>query len=396
MHVFWYLPTQGDERYLGSTIGQRQPTHKYLTQIAQAVDNLGYEGMLLGTGLKQDPWIVATSLITATEKLKFLVAHRPSILPPALAARMAATFDHISQGRLLLNIVTGGGPLKNEGVFLDHDERYAHTDEYLTVWRALLRGEEVNFHGKHVQIENAQLRFDPYTKPYPPLYFGGSSPAALEVAAKHVDVYLTWGEPPALAAEKINEVRRLAALHGRTVRFGIRLHVIVRETEREAWEAAERLIRYVNDDKIAASQAQFARSESEGQRRMQQLHGGRRDKLEISPNLWAGVGLVRGGAGTALVGDAESVYQRMKEYTDIGFDTFVLSGYPSLEESYHFAEGVFPLIRRDQIKLSAADSVFAYRAPEAADLRVLRRYDASESAEARLSENGSLSSALRP
>ena len=366
MHVFWYLPTQGDERYLGSPLGQRQPTYNYLKQITMAVDQLGYEGMLLGTGLKQDPWIVATSLIPHTERLKFLVAHRPSILPPALAARMTATFDHLSNGRILLNIVTGGGSLAKEGVFLDHEQRYEHTDEYLTIWRALLSGEKITFHGRHLQIEDAYQQFAPVQKPYPPLYFGGSSPAALRVAAKHVDVYLTWGEPPALAAEKIAEVRRLAAEYGRTVRFGIRLHVIVRETEREAWEAADRLIRYVDDETIAQAQRQMAGSESEGQRRMQQLHGGRRDQLEISPNLWAGVGLVRGGAGTALVGDPESVYARMKEYAALGIETFVLSGYPSLEESYSFAEGVFPLIRRDLGK-EHIQSV--------PDLRVLTRFD---------------------
>jgi len=366
MHVFWYLPTQGDERYLGTEIGQRRPTHRYLRQITEAVDQLGYEGMLLGTGLKQDPWIVATSLIAYTTQLKFLVAHRPSILPPALAARMVSTFDNISGGRILLNIVTGGGKLENEGVFLGHDERYEHTDEYLTVLRAILRGEEITFKGKHVQIEGAQQQFRPVQPPYPGLYFGGSSPAALEVAAKHVDVYLTWGEPPAQVAEKIGEVKRRAAAHGRTLRYGIRLQVIVRETDDEAWAAANNLIRYLSDEKIAQAAKRMSESESVGQQRIFALHGGRRDSLEVSPNLWAGIGLVRGGAGTALVGSPETVYQRMKEYTELGIGTFVLSGYPHLEEAYHFAEGVFPLIEREKSaasivppELTAAD-IFRY------------------------------------
>lgn len=343
MHIFWYLPTQGDERYLGSPEGQRAPTFAYLKQIAEAVDMLGYEAMLIGTGAKQDPWVIASALIPMTKRLKFLIAHRPSLLPPALAARMTATFDHLSEGRILLNIVAGGGSMESDGVFLSHDERYAHTDEYLSIWRALMRGESVTFHGKHLRIENARQQFGPYQRPYPPLYFGGSSSSALAVAAKHVDVYLTWGEPPAMVAEKIAVLRALAAAEGRTLRFGIRLHVIVRETTAEAWAAADRLLSRLDDATLAASQAAMAQSESEGQQRQRALHGGSRDNLEISPNLWAGVGLVRGGAGTALVGDPQTVYARMQEYAALGIDTFVLSGYPHLEEAYRFAEAIFPL-----------------------------------------------------
>jgi alkanesulfonate monooxygenase len=181
-------------------------------------------------------------------------------------------------------------------------------------------------------------------KPHPPLYFGGSSKVAIELAARQVDVYLTWGEPPALVAEKIAQVRRRAEELGRNIRFGIRLHIIVRETAQEAWNAANELIRYVDDETVANAQKSLARFDSEGQRRMSALHGGSRDNLEISPNLWAGVGLVRGGAGTALVGDAETVAQRLLEYSDLGIETFILSGYPHLEESYRVAELLFPLL----------------------------------------------------
>jgi len=166
--------------------------------------------------------------------------------------------------------------------------------------------------------------------------------AAKRVAAKHIDVYLTWGEAPTQVAKKIEEVRQLAAEQGRTVRFGIRLHVIVRETESEAWDAANQLIKYVDEDAIATAQTAFARADSEGQRRMSQLHGGSREALEISPNLWAGVGLVRGGAGTALVGDADTVARRMLEYQELGIETFIFSGYPHLEEAYRVAELLFP------------------------------------------------------
>jgi alkanesulfonate monooxygenase len=145
-------------------------------------------------------------------------------------------------------------------------------------------------------------------------------------------------------AAKIADIRARAARRGRTLKFGIRLHVIVRETNEEAWAAADKLISHLDDATIAKAQAAFAKMDSVGQRRMAALHGGRRDKLEVSPNLWAGVGLVRGGAGTALVGDPETVAARMREYQDLGIGTFILSGYPHLEESYRFAELVFPLL----------------------------------------------------
>jgi alkanesulfonate monooxygenase len=143
-------------------------------------------------------------------------------------------------------------------------------------------------------------------------------------------------------------VRQAAAVHGRTVRFGIRLHIIVRETENEAWAAANELIRFVTDDTIAAAQKTFARFDSAGQQRMSRLHAGKRENLEISPNLWAGVGLVRGGAGTALVGDPETVAARLREYVSLGVDSFILSGYPHLEEAYRVAELLFPLLSVEQ------------------------------------------------
>jgi alkanesulfonate monooxygenase len=343
--VLWFLPTHGDGRYLGSAEGARESSLPYLKQIAQAADELGYFGVLLPTGRScEDSWIVASALAPLTQRLRFLVAVRPGLQEPAVAARMAATLDRISNGRLLINVVTGGDPveLKGDGVFLDHAERYAVTDEFLHIWRGLLASETVTFRGKHLRIEDGRLFFPAVQKPYPPLFFGGSSDAGMAVAAEHVDVYLTWGEPPADVASKIAAARKAAAARGRTLRFGIRLHVIVRETEGEAWRAADALISKLDDAQIAAAQKTFARFDSVGQSRMARLHGGRRDNLVVSPNLWAGVGLVRGGAGTALVGDPDQVAERMREYIELGIEHFILSGYPHLEECYRFAELVLP------------------------------------------------------
>ncbi|RQR39535.1 alkanesulfonate monooxygenase, FMNH(2)-dependent [Burkholderia sp. Bp8994] len=355
MNVFWFIPTHGDSRYLGTAEGARAADYDYFKQIAVAADTLGYEGVLLPTGRScEDAWVVASSLIPATQRLKFLVAVRPGIASPGFAARMAATFDRLSGGRLLINVVTGGdaAELEGDGLFADHDTRYEITDDFLNIWRGLLSASHDNggfdYIGKHLQSKGGKALYPPVQRPHPPLWFGGSSPAAHAIAADHIDTYLTWGEPPEAVAKKIADIRARAEARGRKIKFGIRLHVIVRETEDEAWRDADRLISRLDDETIARAQQAFANMDSEGQRRMAALHGGKRggrEALEVYPNLWAGVGLVRGGAGTALVGNPEQVAERMREYADLGIETFILSGYPHLEESYRFAELVFPLIK---------------------------------------------------
>ncbi|AGW90967.1 FMNH2-dependent alkanesulfonate monooxygenase [Cupriavidus sp. DF5525] len=357
MHVFWFIPTHGDSRYLGTSEGAREVNFDYLKQVAVAADTLGYEGVLIPTGRScEDPWVAASALAAVTQRLKFLVAVRPGLMAPTLAARMAATFDRISNGRLLINLVTGGdtAELEGDGLFLDHAARYQASAEFLRIWREVLATShdsgQVDFEGKHLSVKGARVLYPPLQRPHPPVYFGGSSAPAHALAGEQVDTYLTWGEPPADVAKKLDDVRRHAVRHGRTVKFGIRLHVIVRETDEAAWAAADDLISRLDDDTVARAQAVFAKMDSEGQRRMAALHAGgarrTREALEISPNLWAGVGLVRGGAGTALVGDPHTVAERMREYAELGIDTFVLSGYPHLEEAYRFAELVFPLLPR--------------------------------------------------
>jgi alkanesulfonate monooxygenase len=367
MKILWFIPTHGDSRYLGTSKGARVADFDYYRQIAIAADSLGYEGVLLPTGRScEDSWVVAASLIEATRRLKFLVALRPGLVQPVQSARMAATLDRLSGGRLLVNLVTGGDPdeLAGDGLFLPHEERYALSTEFLTVWRDVLRasheGEAIDFDGEQLRVKGGKLLYPPINKPYPPVFFGGSSGPAIDLAAEQVDTYLTWGEPPAAVAEKIEEVRAAAEAKGRRLEYGIRLHVIVRETEDEAWAAAGDLVKHLDEGVIAAAQAKFASMDSVGQRRMAALHGGRFDRndiragLEISPNLWAGVGLVRGGAGTALVGDPQQVADRIQEYAALGLEYFVLSGYPHLEEAYRFAELVFPLLPLDlREKLSA-------------------------------------------
>ncbi|MES4906575.1 MULTISPECIES: LLM class flavin-dependent oxidoreductase [unclassified Streptomyces] len=351
----WFLPTNGDSRHVvggghGSPAtasgGDRPPSVGYLSQIARAAEDLGFVGALTPTGAWcEDAWLTTAMVSQRTERLKFLVAFRPGFLSPTFAAQMASTYQRQTGGRLLLNVVTGGESREQRayGDFLDKDARYARTGEFLGIVRDLWDGKTVDVAGEHLRVEEAKLARLP--DPVPEVYFGGSSAAAGAVAARHADVYLTWGEPPAAVAEKIAWVRGLAAKEGRSPRFGIRLHVITRDTAEQAWAEARRLLEGFDEETVRAVQEGLGRSESEGQQRMLALHGGGRDGLEIHPNLWAGIGLVRGGAGTALVGSHAEVADRIAEYHALGLDEFILSGYPHLEEAYWFGEGVLPILR---------------------------------------------------
>jgi alkanesulfonate monooxygenase len=344
---FWFLPTHGDGRYLGSAQGGRVVDLAYLKQIAIAADSLGYEGVLIPTGAScEDSWLVAAALVPITARLRFLVAVRPGLQPPTLAARMTATLDRLSDGRALINVVAGGDPVENrgDGIFLAPADRYALTREFLSVYRRLLRGERVDFHGAHVRVEGAELTFPPVQPGGPPLFFGGSSAEAVEVAGDLVDSYLSWGEKPDDVGQKFAAVRARGDWAGRSLSYGVRLHVIVRETEEDAWREADRLIERLDDRAIEAARSILARLDSAGQQRMSALHGFSRDKLRILPHLWAGVGLVRGGAGTALVGNPEQVASVLRDYMAVGADRFILSGYPHLEEAHRFAELVMPLL----------------------------------------------------
>jgi alkanesulfonate monooxygenase len=356
----WFLPTSGDARTIVARRhadrgeagdAPRPPDLEYLAQVAHAAENQGFHGVLTPTGtFCEDAWLTTAALLRETRRLRYMVAFRPGLISPTLAAQQAATFQRLSGGRLMLNIVTGGDAVEMQrfGDWTDHDARYARTDEFLSVLRASWGAEPIDFTGEHYRVEGATTLAPP--DPTPAIYFGGSSDAALPVAARHADVYLTWGEPPEQVAEKIAWIRGLAEAQGRNVRFGLRIHTLSRDTGEQAWQQAQWLLDGLDPAAIEKAQEVLAASESVGQQRMRALHGGRSTSrsahdLEIAPNLWSGVGLVRGGAGTALVGSHQEVADRLEEYHRIGIDEFILSGYPHVEEAYWFAEGVMPLLR---------------------------------------------------
>ena len=371
--LHWFLPTYGDSRLIvggghgtpaGSASGDRDASIDYLASIVRAAERFDFTGALIPTGAWcEDAFITAALLARETTSLAFLVAFRPGLVSPTLSAQMAATFARHAPGRILLNVVVGGEAHEQRsfGDHLDKDARYHRADEFLDVVRRLWAGETVTRKGSYIDVEEAALALPP--NPIPPLYFGGSSQAAGPVAARHADVYLTWGEPPAAVAEKINWIRAEAEKEGRKLRFGIRLHTISRDTSADAWAQADKLIAALDEETVASAQAGLARSQSEGQKRMLALHESNRTNgtwsdarsLEIAPNLWSGVGLVRGGAGTALVGSHTEVAERIAEYAAIGIDEFIFSGYPHLEELFWFGEGVVPILRRRGLFNSGSD-----------------------------------------
>jgi alkanesulfonate monooxygenase len=352
--LHWFLPTSGDGSGVGDGTrtgvvapGHRPPTLDYLALVARAADELGFDGVLTPTGTWcEDAWLTTAALIRETRSLRFLVAFRPGLVTPTLAAQMAATFQRLSGGRAALNVVTGGEEAEQRrfGDWLDHDARYARTDEFLEIVRGAFGDRPFDFSGEHFRVEGATVLGAP--SPAPTIYFGGASPAAERVAARHADVYLLWGEPPAMIAERIARVRARAAALGRRIRFGLRVHVVTRARARDAWAITDRWLEQMEPAAIERAQARLRASSSVGQQRMLALHGGRRERLEVSANLWAGVGLVRGNAGTALVGSHEEVAERIREYQALGVDELILSGYPHLEEAYAVAEGVVPLLDR--------------------------------------------------
>lgn len=368
--LHWYLPTHGDGRTLtqagaatqslyqgGSSepneadasrgiapAGIRAATFEYLQHVAKTAELAGFDAVLTPTATWcEDAWIACASLISVTSRLRFLVAFRPGTISPTLAAQQAATFQRFSGGRLMLNVVTGSENAEQRrfGDWLDKDDRYARTDEFLTVLRAAW-DRPFDFEGRHIHVEGA---YAPGVSRPPELYFGGSSEAALKVAAKHADVYLSWGEPPPAIGAHFARADAQAADQNRTLRHGVRMHVIARPEASQAWAAAESLLADADPESIAAVQKTFKAAVGEGQRRMTALLTGRMEDLEIYPNVWAGVGLLRGGAGTTLVGSYADVADRIAEYHQTGVDEFILSGYPHVEEAMWFSEGVMPILR---------------------------------------------------
>jgi alkanesulfonate monooxygenase len=362
LNLYWFLPSHGDGRSLSRRSGggppQRAPDLTYLAQVAGAAEQLGFAGVLVPAGMFcEDPWLVSAALAQRTTRLTFMVALRPSLISPTLAAQMGATGQRMTANRLELNVVTGGDRDEQAryGDWLDHEQRYEQTAEFLTVVRGAWSGRPFDFSGTYFRIKGAVAR----GMPAPPRVFvGGSSPAAQQVAARLGDVYLAWGEVPGQLRELFGMAELIAGEAGRRISFGSRFHVISRDSSGDAWTVARQLLEDADPAMVQAAQERSRRSESAGQRRMSAMHGGGTDRLEVYPNVWAGYGLLRPGPAAALVGSHQEVADRIEELHGIGVQYLILSGQPHLEEAYWFGEGVIPLLRSRGL-LCAGPSVTA-------------------------------------
>ena len=370
IHLHWYLPTNGDSRgivgagddsqHISGITGQfRTATLDYLTDIARSAERLGFEGILTPTGSWcEDAWLTTMAISQHTTRLKFIVAFRPGFISPTLAAHQAASFQRLTEGRLIINIVTGGDPVEQRryGDQLNHDQRYARSSEFITAFKGVSQarenGQPFDFHGKYYQLQQASLLASPW--PVPPVFFGGSSESALQVAAANADTWISWGEPPEQVALQLDNVRKLSAIQGRTPEFGIRFHVISRDTEEEAWSEAAKLLNGMTASRIQSANTLLGRTESVGQKRMtalleniaaEQVTPENVRLLEVAPHIWSGYGLVRGGVGTAIVGSHQQVADKIREFHALGISHFILSGQPHIEEAYWFAEGAGALLR---------------------------------------------------
>ncbi|MDM0087165.1 MULTISPECIES: LLM class flavin-dependent oxidoreductase [unclassified Variovorax] len=357
----WFIPSGGDGRHLvntavrsvrGGSRGTRAPEVDYLVQVARVAESAGFDGVMLPVGsYAQDGWLLAAAMSAETRHLRFLVSLRPGLELPTAQAQKAATLQQLSGGRLELNVVAGSAAQEQRayGDFLDHDQRYERAEEFVHLVRAVWRGRPLQHAGRYYMADVGRLGAA-VTDPAPPIYFGGASEIAERVSVAQADVHALWGETPPMVAERLERLRRLTAAQGRPpLGFALRIHVIARPTAEAAWAEADRLLRPLSQEVIDLAQRQLARSESVGQARMRALHQGRRVtdalSLEVYPNIWAGVGLVRGGAGTAIVGSYAQVAERMAEYRALGVTAFLLSGYPNLEEARVVGAHVLPLLR---------------------------------------------------
>lgn len=354
-------PTAGDGRYVGvanlaaqsvsgwTSTAEREPTLDYIAKIAQATERGGFSTLLLpvGTGCL-DGWSIASALIPKTSTLRFLLAVRPGFTQPAVAARLASTFDYLSEGRLSINVVTGGSPeeLSRDGDFLDHAARYRRTVEYVRLLKRLFTEQQVTHAGEFFKLDGAKLHPRSPQQPHPPFFIAGASESGVRLAAEEADVYMMWGETLEKSRARVEAVKAAAGRRGRPPRYSISFQVVLGHTEKAAWDRAHDLVSKV-DPEVAERQARFfAAIDSVGQRRLVELmQETRANDFRLGPNLWAGLTQVLSGNSISLVGTGDQIADRLMEYLALGFDMVLLRGFPHLETIEQIGSEIIPRVQ---------------------------------------------------
>ncbi|HEY6420472.1 MAG TPA: LLM class flavin-dependent oxidoreductase [Candidatus Binataceae bacterium] len=338
----------------------------YVRRFTQAHENADFDRILIGYFSNgADGFIVASYAAFVTARLGLMLAHRPGFVAPTLAARKLATLDHFSNGRLAVHIISGGddGEQNKDGDFLSHDERYARTDEYVDILRRIWTADKpVDHKGTYYSFRRASCDLKPVQKPHLPIYFGGSSDAAIEIAGKHADVYALWGEPLAEAARTIARVRAAAAAHGRAVRFSLSTRPILAATENEAWDRARRIIETVRETRGRAMLG--PPKKTPGAVGSQRLLAAAEQGEVLDQRLWTAVAAATGARGntTALVGTPTQVADSMLAYYDLGVTTFLIRGFDPLEDAIDYGRELIPMVRRKVARreaLSAAPTAMS-------------------------------------
>lgn len=333
-----------DYEYLGVADGRLRSSFEHCSEIFQTADRLGYQSILMPSAFEvgQEPLVFGAAMAAVAPSIQQLIAIRMGEIHPPMLARHIATLDHMLKGRLTLNIISSDLP----GESLAPEDRYARSREVLQILRQCWTQDRVDFQGKFYQLKIPRTDA---AKPYqqnggPLLYFGGTSSAARDLCAEYCDVFLMWPEPEERLRETMADVSARAAEYGRTIDFGLRIHVIVRETEEEARAHADKLLSRLDERTGEAILARSHDTRSEGMRRQVDL---RRQSVDdyIEENVWCGIGRARSGCGSAIVGNPEQVLNKINRYLDMGIRAFILSGYPHIEESELFAKHILPRLK---------------------------------------------------
>ena len=352
----WFLPTAGDTTAYGVASAQIAPSLELFDKVTAAAEAAGFEYMLVPVQTAcWEAWISSAMMVARSKSIRMLVAARPSYINPVLMAKMVAAFDQLSGGRICINLIAGQSEQENasEGIKWAKEQRYEIMDEEVSILKALwtARG-PLTWDGKFYQLKGAQIRPHPLQQPYPRFYLGGGSQQAWEISAKHSDVHLFWGDTYERIRANMAVIRGMAARHGREddIGFGMRLQIVCRETEKEAWEFAHELVSHASEAQKAFVKERFATSEAN--RRVRELAA---QGEVIERNLWTGITQVRPGAGIAVVGDPEQCADTLQKFIDLGCHSFCLSGYLHDEEAERFGKWVMPLLReRNRERMLAA------------------------------------------
>lgn len=342
VEISWFAPIcDGDDDILGSRNPKYKSTWENTSRIIKTADELGYTNVLCPSSYQvgQDTLTYVSAMATLTKQINFLAAIRCGEVHPPMLARAIATLDHILKGRLTINIISSDLP----GNKLESSKRYARSREVIEILKQAWTKDEINFQGDFYNINLPSAPVKPYQQNGGPLlYFGGYSPDGVDLCAEHCDVYLMWPDTEDKLQILMSNMRSKALVYNRTVEFGLRVHVIVRESQMEARDFANKLISNLDFEigEDIKNRAQDAKSLGVS---MQSSLRIRADKdYYVESNLWTGIGLARSGCGAAIVGDPDQVYNKLKRYVDMGIKSFILSGYPHQDECELFAKYVLP------------------------------------------------------